>query len=70
MANQQTVVITGALTGIGRATALAFGKLGANLVVSGRRQKPARHWRRSCAPSAHKPNLYRPTSRKKLKYGR
>ncbi|GGP18137.1 SDR family NAD(P)-dependent oxidoreductase [Silvimonas iriomotensis] len=33
----QTVLITGALTGIGRATALAFGKLGVNIVVSGRR---------------------------------
>ncbi|GGP24841.1 SDR family NAD(P)-dependent oxidoreductase [Silvimonas amylolytica] len=33
----QTVLITGALTGIGRATALAFGKLGLNIVVSGRR---------------------------------
>src|SRR5258706_3244591 len=30
------VLITGALTGIGRATALAFGVDGANLVVSGR----------------------------------
>src|SRR5260221_14645522 len=30
------VLITGALTGIGRATALAFGRDGANLVVSGR----------------------------------
>jgi len=33
----QTVLITGALTGIGRATAIAYAKLGANLVVSGRR---------------------------------
>lgn len=32
-----TVLITGALTGIGRATALAFARDGANLVVSGRR---------------------------------
>jgi NAD(P)-dependent dehydrogenase (short-subunit alcohol dehydrogenase family) len=32
----QTVLITGALTGIGRATALAFAKEGAKLVVSGR----------------------------------
>ncbi|MDW3682053.1 glucose 1-dehydrogenase [Cupriavidus sp. CV2] len=32
------VLITGALTGIGRATALAFAKNGAHLVVSGRRQ--------------------------------
>jgi NAD(P)-dependent dehydrogenase (short-subunit alcohol dehydrogenase family) len=33
------VLITGALTGIGRATALAFAKDGARLVVSGRREK-------------------------------
>jgi NAD(P)-dependent dehydrogenase (short-subunit alcohol dehydrogenase family) len=31
------ILITGALTGIGRATALAFAKIGARLVVSGRR---------------------------------
>jgi NAD(P)-dependent dehydrogenase (short-subunit alcohol dehydrogenase family) len=35
----QIVLITGALTGIGRATALAFAKDGASLVVSGRREK-------------------------------
>jgi len=34
---KRTVLITGALTGIGRATALAFAREGANLVVSGRR---------------------------------
>jgi len=34
----QTVLITGALTGIGRATALAFAHEGANIVVSGRRE--------------------------------
>ncbi|HEV8003542.1 MAG TPA: glucose 1-dehydrogenase [Planctomycetaceae bacterium] len=33
------VLITGALTGIGRATALAFAKEGAQLVVSGRREE-------------------------------
>ena len=33
------VLITGALTGIGRATALAFAKEGAHLVVSGRREE-------------------------------
>jgi NAD(P)-dependent dehydrogenase (short-subunit alcohol dehydrogenase family) len=32
------VLITGALTGIGRATAIAFAKEGARLVVSGRRE--------------------------------
>jgi NAD(P)-dependent dehydrogenase (short-subunit alcohol dehydrogenase family) len=35
----QVVLITGALTGIGRATALAFAKEGARVVVSGRRDE-------------------------------
>jgi NAD(P)-dependent dehydrogenase (short-subunit alcohol dehydrogenase family) len=35
--NNPVVLITGALTGIGRATALAFAREGASLVVSGRR---------------------------------
>jgi NAD(P)-dependent dehydrogenase (short-subunit alcohol dehydrogenase family) len=38
MANK-VVLITGALTGIGRATALAFAKQGASVVVSGRREE-------------------------------
>jgi len=37
--NTQVVLITGALTGIGRATALAFAREGARLVVSGRRRE-------------------------------
>jgi NAD(P)-dependent dehydrogenase (short-subunit alcohol dehydrogenase family) len=36
--NSPVVVITGALTGIGRATALAFAKNGARVVISGRRE--------------------------------
>src|SRR5437870_5386780 len=36
--NKPVVLITGALTGIGRATALAFAQDGARLVVSGRRE--------------------------------
>ncbi len=32
------VLVTGALTGIGRATAAAFAKQGARVVVSGRRE--------------------------------
>src|SRR5689334_23219447 len=36
------VLITGALTGIGRATAIAFGRDGARLVVSGRRDELGR----------------------------
>jgi NAD(P)-dependent dehydrogenase (short-subunit alcohol dehydrogenase family) len=35
----ETVLITGALSGIGRATALAYAKEGANIVVSGRREE-------------------------------
>lgn len=35
-----TVLITGALSGIGRATALAFARNGARIVVSGRREEP------------------------------
>ena len=35
--NTRVVLITGALTGIGRATGLAFAREGAHLVVSGRR---------------------------------
>jgi NAD(P)-dependent dehydrogenase (short-subunit alcohol dehydrogenase family) len=37
--NKSVVLITGALTGIGRATALAFAREGARLVVSGRRDE-------------------------------
>jgi NAD(P)-dependent dehydrogenase (short-subunit alcohol dehydrogenase family) len=36
----QVVLITGALTGIGRATALAFASEGARIVVSGRHEEP------------------------------
>ncbi|HEX3367542.1 glucose 1-dehydrogenase [Phenylobacterium sp.] len=37
--NSQVVLITGALTGIGRAAAVAFAKKGARVVVSGRRDE-------------------------------
>src|ERR1700756_1950288 len=40
--NKPVVLITGALTGIGRATAVAFAKDGARLVVSGRREAEGR----------------------------
>jgi NAD(P)-dependent dehydrogenase (short-subunit alcohol dehydrogenase family) len=38
MSSHPVVLITGALTGIGRATALAFAKEGADIAVSGRRE--------------------------------
>jgi NAD(P)-dependent dehydrogenase (short-subunit alcohol dehydrogenase family) len=37
--NDQVVLITGALTGIGRAAAIAFARKGAKIVVSGRRDE-------------------------------
>ena len=40
--NAPVVLITGALTGIGRATAIAFAKEGARIVVSGRRDEEGR----------------------------
>ena len=39
MSEKQVVLITGALTGIGRASAVAFAKQGANVVVAGRRDE-------------------------------
>jgi NAD(P)-dependent dehydrogenase (short-subunit alcohol dehydrogenase family) len=41
--NTQVVLITGALTGIGRATAIGFAKEGARIVISGRREEEGKN---------------------------
>jgi NAD(P)-dependent dehydrogenase (short-subunit alcohol dehydrogenase family) len=54
--NQPVILITGALTGIGRATAIAFAESGARLVVSGRREaegKALEHELRELGADAH-----------------
>src|SRR6202046_3149548 len=40
--SNQVVLITGGLSGIGRAAAIAFAKKGANVVVAGRRDEPGK----------------------------
>lgn len=42
MSEKKTVLVTGALAGIGKATATAFAETGANVVVSGRRPEAGR----------------------------
>ena len=56
------VLITGALTGIGRATAVAFAKDGAKVVVAGRREEVGKALVRSSALSVRRPILSAPTS--------
>ena len=58
---QSVVLITGALTGIGRATAFAFAHDGARIVVSGRRDDAGEALGRRARTSARKLNSFAPT---------
>ena len=62
------VLITGALTGIGRATALAFAQEGAHLVVSGRREEEGEKLVAELRKLGPRPNSYAPTCVTKPKY--
>ena len=55
------VLITGALTGIGRATALAFAQQGARVVVSGRREAEGKALEAELRRWVPKPPSSRPT---------
>ena len=55
--SNSVVLITGALTGIGRATAFAHAKEGARVVVSGRNKKSVPSLYANCAPPERKRNL-------------
>src|SRR5260221_4639691 len=52
----QVVLITGALTGIGRAAALAFARKAAGLSFPVATRRPGRNWPKSYAPSAPRRN--------------
>jgi NAD(P)-dependent dehydrogenase (short-subunit alcohol dehydrogenase family) len=54
------VLITGALTGIGRATALAFAKEGDQIIVSVGTAMRAQIWSKSSARLAQRPNSSAP----------
>ena len=55
------VLITGALTGIGRATAVAFANVCDQIVVSGLPATPGPIWWRSFARSAQRQSSFAPT---------
>jgi NAD(P)-dependent dehydrogenase (short-subunit alcohol dehydrogenase family) len=60
--HKPVVLITGALTGIGRAAAVAFAQKGANVVVTGRRDQAGKELAEELRASARKPSSSTPTS--------
>ena len=69
--NRQVVLITGALTGIGRSTALAFAKDGARIVIAGRRDEAGEELVSDSPPGAEAEfGVRRPPRRRRAKAGR
>jgi len=57
--SSQVVLITGALTGIGRAAAVAFARKGARVVVAGRRDEAGKALVKELRLSVRRPSYQR-----------
>ena len=60
------VLITGALTGIGRAAAIAFARKGAKVVVSGRRDEAGKTLARELRSFGSEASSLTPTSARRM----
>ena len=65
--NQPVVLITGALTGIGRAAAVAFAKKGAKVVVAGRRDEVGKALVKELRSSVRRRSSSTPTSARRTR---
>ena len=66
--NTPVVLITGGLTGIGRAAAVAFAKKGAKVVVAGRRDEAGKELVEELPLWVRRPSSSTPTSAKRTTF--
>ena len=64
--SNQVVLITGGLTGIGRAAAVAFAKKGAKVVVAGRRDEAGKGLVEELRSFGSRPSSSTPTSARRM----